>query len=81
AAMLRALGADVEELPDGLIIHGKARLSGGTVDACSDHRISMSAAIAASNCETPVTVIGSEAVSKSYPNFFDDYNSLKGAQV
>ena len=81
AAMLRALGADAEELPDGLIIRGKARLTGGTVDSFADHRIAMSAAIAASNCENPVTIVGSEAVCKSYPNFFEDYNTLKGAQV
>lgn len=80
-AMLHALGADAEELPDGIIIRGKARLSGGTVDSFSDHRIAMSAAIAASNCETPVTIVGSEAVCKSYPNFFDDHSTLKGAQV
>lgn len=75
AAMLRALGAQVEELPDGLIIHG-GTLTGGTVDACNDHRIAMSAAVAATLC--PLTVQGSDCVSKSYPRFWEDYATLKG---
>ena len=75
AALLRALGAGVEELPDGLIIR-PAPLRGGTVDAANDHRIAMSAAVAASLC--PVTVEGKECVNKSYPRFWEDYAALKG---
>ncbi len=75
AAMLRALGGSVEELPDGLIIRGTP-LSGGTVDSANDHRIAMSAAVAASLCA--VTVEGSECVNKSYPRFWEDYAALKG---
>ena len=75
ASMLRALGGTVEELPDGLRIRGSA-LTGGTVDAANDHRIAMAAAVAASLC--PVTVVGSECVSKSYPRFWEDYASVKG---
>ena len=75
AALLRNLGGSVEELPEGLTIHGAA-LCGGTVDACNDHRIAMAAAVAASRC--PVTVLGSECVQKSYPRFWEDYAALKG---
>lgn len=75
AAMLRALGGAAEELDDGLIIRG-GTLTGGTVDACNDHRIAMSAAVAATLC--PVTVEGSECVGKSYPRFWEDYAALKG---
>jgi len=75
AALLRSLGGSVEEHPDSLTIHGAA-LTGGTVDACNDHRIAMAAAVAASRC--PVTVVGSECVSKSYPRFWEDYAALKG---
>ncbi len=77
AALLSALGGSVRELPDGLIISGRGRLSGGTADACGDHRIAMSAAMAACGCEGPVTVSGSECVAKSYPAFWEDFVSLK----
>ena len=77
AALLSALGGSVRELPDSLIISGRGRLSGGTADACGDHRIAMSAAMAACGCEGPVTVSGSECVAKSYPAFWEDFASLK----
>ena len=77
AALLSALGGSVRELPDGLIISGRGRLSGGTADACGDHRIAMSAAMAACGCEGPVTVSGSECVAKSYPAFWEDFASLR----
>ena len=77
AALISALGSSVRELPDGLIILGRARLSGGTADACGDHRIAMSAAMAACGCEGPVTVLGSECVAKSYPAFWEDFASLR----
>ncbi len=75
-AMLQALGAEAEELADGLIIRGKAKLAGGTVDACGDHRIAMSAAVASCLCEGKVTVCGSECVKKSYPRFWADWEAL-----
>ena len=77
AALISALGGSVRELPDGLVILGRARLSGGTADACGDHRIAMSAAMAACGCEGPVTVLGSECVAKSYPAFWEDFASLR----
>ena len=75
AALLRALGGSVEEHPDGLTIHGTT-LTDGTVDAANDHRIAMSAAIAAIRCA--VTVEGKECVQKAYPRFWEDYTALKG---
>lgn len=78
AAMLSALGAGVEELPDGLVIHGVPKLSGGTVDGANDHRIVMAAAIAATRCTGPVTILGAEAVNKSYPSFWEEYRRLGG---
>ena len=74
--MLESLGADITELPDGLVIRGKRQLAGGTVDAMGDHRIAMSAAAAACMCAEPVTVLGSECVEKSYPRFWQDYEQL-----
>ncbi len=78
AAMLASLGADVQELPDGLVIRGKSRLTGGTVDACNDHRIAMAAATAACACERPVTVLQAQCVEKSYPRFWEDFEALGG---
>ena len=77
ANMLRALGGKVDEYSDGLTVYG-GQLRGGTVDAQNDHRLVMAAAIAALKCSEPVTIIGAEAVNKSYPSFFDDYRSLGG---
>ncbi|MCI2058794.1 MAG: 3-phosphoshikimate 1-carboxyvinyltransferase [Oscillibacter sp.] len=78
AALLRALGGRVSVLPDGLLVHGGTPLSGGTVDGAGDHRIVMAAAVAASACTGPVTILGAEAVDKSYPSFWDDYQKLGG---
>lgn len=78
ASMLKNLGGSVDELPDGLIIRGGKPFAGGTVNGCNDHRIVMAAAIAATIAEGPVVIRDSEAVSKSYPSFFNVFNSLGG---
>jgi len=75
--MLRALGAQCEEKAEGLVVTG-AKLSGGIVDSENDHRIVMSAAVAAIACEASVTINGAEAADKSYPAFFEDYKKLGG---
>ncbi len=76
---LNLLGADLTELEDGIIIKGKEILKGGvTVNSFNDHRIAMAIAIAATRCENEVVLEGYEAVKKSYPNFWSDYNSLGG---
>jgi len=69
-AMLRALGADVEEFKDGMQIMGNTVLKGGTVDAHDDHRIAMTASIAGLICKGPVTVEGWSCVDISYPAFY-----------
>ena len=79
STVLNALGAEIEELPDGLVIHGKDTLAGGvTVDSFNDHRIAMMTAVAATRCAAPVKLIGAECVKKSYPNFWEDYEKLGG---
>ncbi len=75
---LNAIGADVQELADSLVIRGKERLDGGVVHGCNDHRIVMALAIVAGACEEPVVIQGAEAIEKSYPDFFRDYNKLGG---
>ncbi len=78
-AVLGALGADITEGPDFLEIRGKETLSGGAaVDSFNDHRIAMMAAIAATRCETPITITGAQCVAKSYPDFWEVYGQLGG---
>lgn len=74
-AMLHSLGGKAEADENTLTVHGTG-LTGGTVDACNDHRIAMSAAIAATVCVQPVTVLGAECVKKSYPGFWEEYRRL-----
>lgn len=76
---LNRLGADVRETEDGLIVRGRTPLRGAQVDSFNDHRVVMSMAIAATVAEGPVVVRGAEAVAKSYPAFFEDYEALGGS--
>ena len=76
--LLRNLGGQAEADEHTLTVHGTG-LRGGTVDAKNDHRIAMSAAIAATVCREPVTILGAECVSKSYPQFFEEYRKLGGS--
>ncbi|MCL2494231.1 MAG: 3-phosphoshikimate 1-carboxyvinyltransferase [Oscillospiraceae bacterium] len=78
AENLNALGGDVTELPDGLVIQGKPTLQGGGADSFGDHRIAMAMAVAALRCENPITLHGAQAVQKSYPAFWEDYQRLGG---
>lgn len=80
AGMLAALGAEVLQTEDGLIIHGKPSLPGGTADAANDHRIAMAAAVAAGHCRGCVTVTGAQCVDKSYPGFWADLEMLEVTQ-
>lgn len=77
--MINALGGKAEETKNEIIITGVEKLCGGTVDSFNDHRIVMAAAVAAAKCTGKVSIKNAEAVSKSYPDFFDVYNSLGGA--
>ena len=76
-SMIEDLGGKAEATEDTLRIHGTG-LRGGTVHSHNDHRIAMAAAIAATVCTEPVTVLGAEAVNKSYPKFWEEYRRLGG---
>ena len=78
AGLLKALGGQAAELPDALVVTGRPRLAGGELDSANDHRIAMSAAVAALACEGPVILHGAQAVNKSYPAFWADYARLGG---
>ena len=78
ANLLRALGGRVEEKEDGLVITGVPVLHGGETQTQNDHRLAMSAAVAACAAMGEVTVDNDACVAKSYPRFWEDYGSLKG---
>ena len=78
AETLRALGIDVTELPDGFVVPGGQRPRGGAVDAHGDHRIAMTAAVAAILGTDPVRISGFAAVGTSYPGFLSDLSRLGG---
>ena len=77
-SLLTALGARVEERPDGLVIQGIGRLHGATVPSYNDHRLAMAMAVAGLASSSEVTVEGAEAASVSYPNFWDHLTLLAG---
>ena len=81
ARLLRDLGGSVEELESGLIINGGRTLAGGKAETFRDHRIAMSAAVAACICAGSVTVTDSGCVAKSYPRFWDDLGQLHGGAL
>lgn len=80
AQVLNALGGDVTETFDGLLIRGRETFTGGTVDSHLDHRIAMAAAVASTRSTGPVTVNVADAVKKSYPAFWLHLEQL-GRQV
>ena len=73
---LTKLGADIEIGDDYLIINGGKSLHGAEVDSHNDHRIAMAMAVASCGCKGDIILTGYNAVSKSYPNFFEDWSSL-----
>ena len=78
ATSLTSLGADVTETEDGLVINGKKTLAGGKTQSFGDHRIAMTAAVISAACTGPVIINNAEAVNKSYPTFFEDFNTALG---
>lgn len=74
--VIRALGGVAEETPDGLMVTGRGPLSGGTVDPHGDHRIAMTAAVAAAAAEGPVHILDAEVVDVSWPGFFETLEAI-----
>jgi len=77
AGMLSALGADVVQRDDGLVIKGRPMLYGGRAPSFGDHRIAMSAAVAAGACINNVIVEDAQCAEKSYPGFWEDAERLE----
>lgn len=77
ADMLNDMGADITPTDDGMIIKGKTNLNGATINTQGDHRIGMTAAVAALLVtDGDVILERSEAIQTSYPAFFEDLSHL-----
>lgn len=77
---LTSIGADIEELEDGMIIHG-SRLSGGMVDCHGDHRIAMSLAIAGLIADHQVSIRNADCAAVSFPGFWEALAELAYAET
>ncbi len=73
---LTAMGADVEETEDGMIIHGGRPLHHAIIDSRLDHRIAMSFSVAGLICGDMPEIRGRECVRISYPEFYADLDRL-----
>lgn len=73
---LRAMGADVEETEDGMIIHGGKPLHGAVIDSHKDHRIAMTFAVAALAAEGETEIHDADCVNISYPAFYKELERL-----
>jgi len=76
ALELRRLGAEIEELPDGLLIAGREELVAAEVDSHGDHRLAMSLAIAALRARGVTRIKGAQCAQVSYPGFFEELSGL-----
>jgi 3-phosphoshikimate 1-carboxyvinyltransferase len=77
---LRALGADIDERPDGFVVRGPTVLEGAVVDAAGDHRIAMSLAVAGAAAKGETRIEGFECAAVSWPGFENALASL-GVEV
>ena len=73
---LTAMGGNVEETSDGMIIHGGAPLQGASIDSRLNHRIAMSFAIAGLAAEGTTQLLRADCVNISYPGFYKDLREL-----
>ena len=77
ASNINALGGQVQELQDSLVIYPVHSLCGGTAVQCyDDSRIAMSMALASLKCTQGLTIEGCECVDERYPGFFNDFRSV-----
>jgi 3-phosphoshikimate 1-carboxyvinyltransferase len=77
AANLRAMGAEVEEFPDGMKVAGRQRLQGAAIESHGDHRIAMSFAVAALAASGETRIDQAECADVSFPGFFDALARLR----
>ncbi|MHA2209232.1 MAG: 3-phosphoshikimate 1-carboxyvinyltransferase [Candidatus Thorarchaeota archaeon] len=77
---LRKMGAEIVESKDGLTIKGPTHLHGAVLESHDDHRIAMAGVIAGLVANGPTVMENIECVSKSYPDFIRDIQSI-GARI
>jgi 3-phosphoshikimate 1-carboxyvinyltransferase len=73
---LRAVGAEVDELADGLRVHPTHRALSGTIDPHGDHRIAMAFGILSAATGNQIRVMNPECVAVSYPRFWEDLQAV-----
>jgi len=80
---LRAMGAEVEEFPDGLRVAGRSAgaLHGAKIEPHGDHRIAMALSVAALGAKGETTIRDADCVGVSFPEFFATLERLRGAEV
>ena len=81
---LRAMGAQVSELSDGLEIHGPAPLHGARLPSFGDHRIAMAFAVAGLFAEGETVIQDAECIRESYPGFeavLEEFTNPKRMQI
>ena len=77
-AELTKMGADIEELPDGMIVRGGRELRCAQCSSHGDHRLAMMLAVAALVAEGETQIEDAEAADVSYPAFWDDLDRIAG---
>ncbi len=77
ADALRSAGVEVTETADGMIISGGG-VQGGKIDGANDHRIVMAFSVLAAYSAGESIISDSNAVAKSYPEFFESFKGLEG---
>jgi 3-phosphoshikimate 1-carboxyvinyltransferase len=80
---LRAMGADVEEFPDGMRVAGRSAgaLHGAKIEPHGDHRIAMALSVAALGAKGETVIRDADCVGVSFPEFFTTLERLRGAEV
>lgn len=80
ASHLRLFGVEVDERPDGMTVHGPARLHAPdeALESHGDHRIAMSMAVLATFADAPVRIADIHCVQTSYPEFWNHLKQLGG---
>lgn len=76
ARELGKMGAKIETLPDGMVIHGTKKLKGAVCKSHGDHRIAMAVCVAGLAAEGETKVTGCECISISFPGFMEAFKAL-----
>jgi 3-phosphoshikimate 1-carboxyvinyltransferase len=79
ATELTKMGADIEELPDGMVVHGGKTLHGARCRSHGDHRLAMMLGVAGLVAEGETVIDGAEAAAVSYPSFWDGLEGVRAS--